>query len=48
VWESVGEYEGMNPHIAKLEFQWILEFSKSDYRGQNPLDRRVFISLKSS
>jgi len=24
--------------LWELESQWILEFSKIDYRGQNPLD----------
>jgi len=27
--------------LWELESQWILEFSKIDYRGQNPLDWRV-------
>ncbi len=41
---SVGECEGMNLHIPselplwELEFQWIFEFSESNYNGQNPLD----------
>jgi hypothetical protein len=39
----VGKCEGMNTHIPKrvpiweLEFRWILESSKSDCKGQNPL-----------
>jgi len=37
--ESVGKCEGMNPHTPK----WVpkIESSKSDYKGQNPLDWKV-------
>jgi len=41
---SARECEGIDPHIPKelplweLESQWTPECSKSDYRGQNPMD----------
>ncbi len=41
---SVGECEGMNPHIPKWEFTWELEsrwtskFLESNCKGQNSLD----------
>jgi hypothetical protein len=43
--KSVGECEGMNPCIGlplwELESRWILEYSKSDYKGQNSLDWKI-------
>jgi hypothetical protein len=41
---NVGKCEGMNPTppnelpLWELESQWTLKFSKSDCKGQNPLD----------
>ncbi len=45
--ESAKECEGMNPHTPKwtpcweFESQWILEFIKCNFRGQNPSAWRV-------
>jgi hypothetical protein len=44
---NVGDCEGMNPTLpselplCKLESRWIPESLESDFRRQNPLDRRV-------
>ncbi len=49
---SVRECEGMNFHTPKwtplweLESRWTLESSKSDYKGQNPLDRKVLYIIE--
>ncbi len=45
VWESVREWTSTFPNefpFWELESQWTSKFSKSDCRGQNPLDWRVY------
>jgi hypothetical protein len=50
---SEGNCEGMNPshpqgsfHFGSLESWWTPKFSKNDFKGQNPKDWRVLISLE--
>jgi hypothetical protein len=51
--ENVGECEGMNLHTPKwaptlgVGVRWTLKFSKSDCRGQNPLDWRVLYIIEN-
>ncbi len=50
--ESVGRCEGMNPHtpsglpLWELESQWTSKSSKSNCKGQNSLDWRIFYTIK--
>jgi hypothetical protein len=51
VWENVREWTPTLPNellLWELESRSTSEFSKSNYKGQNPLDCRVFYIIKKS
>jgi hypothetical protein len=50
VWESVKEWTPTLPNelsLGELKSQWILEFSRRDCRGQNPLDWEVHYIIEN-
>jgi hypothetical protein len=46
VWGNKPSHSQQNSHFGELESKWIPEFSKSNYRDQNPMDWKVLYIIR--